>query len=94
MESKATANPKLGERWLLVTSANHMPRAVACFRAAQFPIIPYPVDYRTQRSDLWRPSSSIAGGLQAADLAAHEWIGLATYRFGKGTELFPSPQNP
>jgi uncharacterized SAM-binding protein YcdF (DUF218 family) len=68
-----------------------MPRAVACFRAAGFPIIPYPVDYRTRRSDLWQPASSIADGLAGADLAAHEWLGLLTYHFAKGTELFPSP---
>ena len=30
------ANPKPGERWLLVTSAYHMPRAMAAFRAAGF----------------------------------------------------------
>lgn len=90
-ESKTAANPKPGEQWLLVTSANHMPRAVACFRAAQFPVIPCPVDYRTQPADLWQPSKSIADGLQAADIAAHEWIGLAVYRLARATEFFPSP---
>ena len=92
-ESKAVANPAPGAKWLLVTSASHMPRAIGCFRAAQFPVIPYPVDFRTQPSDMWRPSSSIADGLQAADLAAHERLGLAAYSLGKGTELFPSPQS-
>jgi uncharacterized SAM-binding protein YcdF (DUF218 family) len=90
-ESKAVANPAPGAQWLLVTSANHMPRAIACFRIAQFPVVPYPVDFRTQGADIWRPSSSIADGLQAADIAAHEWLGLAAYSLGKGTELFPSP---
>ena len=72
VESRGIAAPKPGELWLLVTSASHMPRAIACFRAAAFPIIAYPVDYRTLESDPWRPSSSIAHGLEAADLAAHE----------------------
>src|SRR4051812_40451127 len=31
--SKELARPKPGERWLLVTSAGHMPRGVGCFRA-------------------------------------------------------------
>ena len=35
--SRLLANPKPGERWLLVTSAYHMPRAMAAFRAAGFP---------------------------------------------------------
>jgi uncharacterized SAM-binding protein YcdF (DUF218 family) len=46
-ESKLQAEPRPGDQWLLVTSASHMPRAVACFRVAGFPVIPYPVDYRT-----------------------------------------------
>jgi DUF218 domain len=32
--------PKPGERWLLVTSAYHMPRAIAVFRKAGFPVEP------------------------------------------------------
>lgn len=90
-DSKSVAAPQARQQWILVTSANHMPRAVACFRAAHFPVIPYPVDYRTERAGSWMPSKSIADGLQDADLAAHEWIGLATYHLLKGTELFPTP---
>ena len=92
-QSLLVANPKVGDRWVLVTSASHMPRAVACFRAAGFSVIPYPVDYRTRgTADLRGPMVSIADGLQALDLAAHEWIGLATYRpFGRTHELLPSP---
>jgi uncharacterized SAM-binding protein YcdF (DUF218 family) len=46
-ESLAVAKPEAGETWLLVTSASHMPRAVACFRAIGFPVVAFPVDYRT-----------------------------------------------
>jgi uncharacterized SAM-binding protein YcdF (DUF218 family) len=88
--SKAAAKPGTGEKWLLITSANHMPRAVACFRAAGFHVVPYPVDYRTLETDSWRPNKSVADGLTLADLAAHEWIGLAGYSLIKGTEFFPS----
>ena len=45
--SKELAQPQPGQIWLLVTSANHMPRAVGCFRAVGFDVIPYPVDYDT-----------------------------------------------
>lgn len=91
VESKAVAAPRPGQTWLLVTSAFHMPRAVACFRAAGFPAIPYPVDYLVRRSDLDRPVSTASTGLYLADLAAHEWLGLVAYHFAKGTELFPRP---
>ena len=45
--SKVIAAPKSGERWLLVTSAYHMPRSVGLFRKAGFAVEPYPVDWRT-----------------------------------------------
>ncbi len=94
VDSKQVAQPKPGERWILVTSAYHMPRAVACFRAAGFPIIPYPVDYRTEKGHLWQLPRTIADGLEISDIAAHEWIGLVAYHFVKGTELFPGPARP
>jgi len=92
-ESAATLRPKPDELWLLVTSASQMPRAVACFRASDFPVVPYPVDYRTRAAaDLGRAVGSIGDGLHALDLAAHEWMGLVTYRlFGFTKELLPSP---
>lgn len=94
-ESFVTAQPKGDEVWLLVTSASHMPRAIACFRAANFQVLPYPVDYHTRGSeDLRRMQESIADGLAQVDLVAHEWVGLITYRLaGLTRELFPDPQN-
>ena len=93
IESTITAKSKTGEVWLLVTSASHMPRAVACFRAANFPVTPFPVDYHTRgREDLLRIQDSILEGLAEVDLAAHEWAGLITYRLsGLTHELFPAP---
>src|SRR5215831_9247572 len=35
--TKELVQPKPGERWLLVTSAQHMPRAIGCFRRIGFP---------------------------------------------------------
>ncbi len=91
--SRLIANPKPGERWLLVTSAYHMPRAMATFRAAGFPVEAYPVDWRTRGPiDAVRPFASLADGLRRTDTAVHEWIGLVTYRLtGKTSELFPGP---
>ena len=40
----------------MITSAYHMPRAMASFRQAGFDVEPWPVDYRTRgRADLTRP---------------------------------------
>ncbi|MEP7173008.1 MAG: YdcF family protein [Aestuariivirga sp.] len=93
LESAILANPKSSDIWLLVTSASHMPRAVACFRAANLLALPYPVDYHTRgREDFSRIQESIAEGLSQVDLAAHEWIGLVSYRLaGMTHELFPAP---
>ena len=50
--SKAMVAPKPGERWLLVTSAFHMPRSVGLFRKAGFAVEPYPVDWRVGGHDV------------------------------------------
>ncbi len=91
--ARLLADPKPGERWLLVTSAFHMPRAIAAFRAVGFPVEAYPVDWRTRGpSDAAQPSISMLGGLGQTDLAMHEWVGLLAYRLaGKTNELFPTP---
>ncbi len=92
--SKALVAPKPGERWLLVTSAYHMPRAVACFRAVGFPVIPYPVDFhsRGRPGDYLRPHGVFSEGLRLGDLAVKEWLGLVAYRLaGYTDELLPGP---
>jgi uncharacterized SAM-binding protein YcdF (DUF218 family) len=91
--ARLIARPKPGERWLLVTSAFHMPRAMAVFRAAGFPIEAYPVDWRTRGpADAVRWFGSLSDGLSRTDIAVHEWVGLFAYRLsGKTAELFPAP---
>jgi len=91
--TKPLADPKPGERWLLVTSAYHMPRAVGAFRRVGFAVEAYPVDYRTRGiEDLARPFPSLGEGLRRGDTAVREWIGLVMYRLvGRTDELFPAP---
>lgn len=92
-EVRRLVAPQAGERWLLVTSAWHMPRAVGAFRAAGFAVTPCPVDYRSgARSDLLAAGSSMASGLDRFDLAVREWVGLLVYRLsGRSDALFPAP---
>jgi len=91
--SKQMAAPKPGERWLLITSAYHMPRAMGIFRMAGFPVEAYPVDWRTRGAgDALRPFSTLAEGLRRTDTAVREWAGLVVYRLtGRSSELFPGP---
>ena len=78
--SKALVKPKDGERWLLVTSAFHMPRSVGLFRKAGFAVEPYPVDWRVGgRDDLMAFSNVAVDGLGRTDLAMREWMGLIAY---------------
>jgi uncharacterized SAM-binding protein YcdF (DUF218 family) len=86
--------PKPGERWLLVTSAFHMPRSIGIFRKANFEVIPYPVDYQTTGSgrDLTRINLDAISGLNRFDRALREYIGLVAYRLsGRTSALFPAP---
>ena len=91
--SKMIAAPKSGERWLLVTSAYHMPRSVGLFRKAGFAVEPYPVDWRVGgRADILTFSSLSSEGLDRVDTGIREWMGLAAYWIsGKTRELFPGP---
>ena len=83
--------PKPGERWLLVTSAYHLPRAMGVFRKAGFPVEAYPVDWRTRGAvDALRPFETASDGLRRTDTAVREWVGLAAYWLtGRTSELFP-----
>jgi uncharacterized SAM-binding protein YcdF (DUF218 family) len=91
--SKALVLPRPGERWLLITSGWHMPRAMGVFRRAGFAVEPWPVDYRTSgwRSVFW-PAASPADGLRRLEVVTKEYVGLATYWLkGRSSALFPAP---
>ncbi|MGE0736743.1 MAG: YdcF family protein [Alphaproteobacteria bacterium] len=91
--SKRLVEPKPGEVWLLVTSAAHMPRSIGAFRKAGWPVIAYPVDFRTgppgRTFDL---NFDFAGGLYGLTQALREWAGLAAYYLsGRIDSLLPRP---
>jgi uncharacterized SAM-binding protein YcdF (DUF218 family) len=91
VDSKEVAKPRPGQVWVLVTSANHMPRAIGCFRHVGWDLIPYPVDYSTGSARLFL--TSFAGNLRLIDWDLHEWLGLVAYRvLGRIDTLFPGPE--
>jgi uncharacterized SAM-binding protein YcdF (DUF218 family) len=93
VNTRALVTPAPGERWLLVTSAWHMPRAIGCFRQVGFPVTAYPVDFRTRGpADLLRLHGTLVGGFEQFELAIKEWVGLVAYRLsGRIDAMLPSP---
>lgn len=91
--SARMVQPKPGERWLLVTSAWHMPRAMGCFRKAGFDVTAYPVDYRTNwPRDAYRFATFASDGLGELDIGVKEWIGMLAYKLaGYTDEVMPGP---
>lgn len=91
--SKQLIMPNAHERWLLVTAALHMPRAIGCFRRVGFNVEAYPIQYTTGRRSPFQigfgPGSN---ALSLLDAAMKEWIGLIVYRLtDKTNQLFPAP---
>ncbi len=64
--------------WLLLTSAWHMPRAMATFEKAGWNVTPYPVDFRTGSSTPWT-EYDLARGAERWDLLLHELVGYFSY---------------
>ena len=91
--AKELADPKPGQRWLLITSAWHMPRAIGLFRKAGFPVEAWPVDYRTAGpGDAWMLFASPVEGLRRLDFVAKEWLGLlVNWLTGRSEALLPAP---
>lgn len=90
--TKELMNPSDDQRWILVTSAFHMPRSVGLFEGAGWKnIIPYPADYFTPgsyglRSGEW----ALSDMLHAGRVAIKEMIALThNWLVGRGSEFVP-----
>jgi len=71
--------PRCQQPWLLITSAWHMPRAMAEFEAVGCNVTPYPVDFMTGESTPLT-DYSLAHSLLRWQTALHEWLGIWAYR--------------
>ena len=84
--------PEKVEKWVLITSAWHMPRSVGIFRKLNWQVIPYPVDFKTTgkfEMKINLPRFSTIGSISKV---AYEWTGLFYYwLMGRTAELFPGP---
>lgn len=83
-------NPVQGERWVVVSSAFHLPRAVGVFCALDWSVIPYPADFQTRPDGLLTPSLDLGYHLVQLNEALREWAGLTAYYFtAKTSQWFP-----
>jgi uncharacterized SAM-binding protein YcdF (DUF218 family) len=84
-------NPRPDEKWVLVTSAYHMPRAVGLFRKVGFQVIPYPVGYLAPEKFAFSLFLGLRINLEAWHLVVGEWFGLvANYVVRKSDKIFPN----
>ncbi len=86
--------PALAKKpWILVTSADHMPRAVGVFRQVGWNVIPYPVG-RITSDDIHLASLNVSGGIKSLSHGLREWVGLTAYYWtGRSNEWFPGPKS-
>jgi uncharacterized SAM-binding protein YcdF (DUF218 family) len=91
VNTKQIIQPREGESWLLITSAQHMPRSVGIFRKVGWNVIPYPTDYRVIPG-YRQPNMTFSEKLHLIDGATKEWIGLISYYLlGRTSAVFPKP---
>ena len=89
--TRKMVQPKKGEKWLLITTAWHMPRAVGAFCKQQWAVIAYPVDHATEPGHLFSVHLSLAEHLRGLNISIREWVGLfAYYLTDKTTALLPA----
>jgi uncharacterized SAM-binding protein YcdF (DUF218 family) len=92
--SHALLKPEPEQRWLLVTSGRHMPRAIGTFRKAGWTgLVPFPVDYGTDYEiSEFEPKFRLGANLTDLSEAIREYIGLVAYFvLGRSAALLPEP---
>ncbi len=88
--SKQLLKPAKHEKWVLITTAWHMPRSVGVFCQAGWPVIPYPVDHRTWPENRLFASVDLVGNLSKLQIGVKEWLGLLAYFASNKTDSFVS----
>lgn len=91
--SRRLAQPQAGERWVLLTSAAHLPRAVGLMRktAGRQRLIPQVSPRCLPPPPLTAPD--LGGRLERLDTAVKESAGLsAYYLLGCTSSIFPGPE--
>jgi uncharacterized SAM-binding protein YcdF (DUF218 family) len=91
-KTKELVKPTASQKWILMTSAFHMPRSVGLFRKAGWNVIPYPVDYHTPGGYELYFFLGLKDGLTSWHYAIWEWASMIqNYLFERSDELYPGP---
>ena len=77
--SKNIAKPKKNEKWLIITSASHMNRAVFVGEKIDWILTPYAVDFNQPKKIKFIPNINILNNFNEMQRGTYEWIGLVAY---------------
>jgi len=84
-------HPKPDSRWLLITTAYHMPRATGVFQTGGWDVVAAPVDFRTSGTVSYASFDAL-DRITELDTALREWFGLIAYYFmGRTQSILPGP---
>ena len=87
--AKKIVKPKKNEKWLLVTSAFHMHRAISVSEKLDWKLIPYPTDFSKKKKFEWTYNYGIFKNLSQFNQAAYEWLGIIIYYYtGRSAKIF------
>lgn len=76
-------NPTGNQEILLITSAFHLKRAIACYEKVGFKVVPFATDFRAEGNFTWYNLNGWLPSIHAFgkwELLLKEWIGFATYK--------------
>ncbi|HEA25709.1 MAG TPA: YdcF family protein [Ectothiorhodospiraceae bacterium] len=79
MLTQKLVQPQPNEKWVLITTGWHMPRSRGIFCKNRWDVIPYPVDYYSQRENLFRVELDLRGHLNNLVTGVKEWVGILAY---------------
>jgi len=80
--AKLIREENINGKFLVITSASHMRRTIACFKKTGLAVDPFPVDGKSQTFS-WTPDTFILPephAFGAWDSYIHEWAGMIAYK--------------
>ena len=87
--AKKKFNPNKDEKWILVTSAFHLKRAISIGEKIGWELIPYATDYKLSKKFRWKLSFNFFGNLASFQHSSHEWVGIISYYLmGRSSKIF------
>ena len=87
--AKKKFDPNKDEKWVLVTSAFHLKRAINVGEKLGWEFIPYATDYKLPKKFRWKLSTNFLGNLGSFQHSSHEWVGIISYYLmGRSSKIF------